>query len=73
MQEELKYFAAFPKALKKLRGKHVALIKNKVVASGSEAISVLEKAKKLYPRKRIVLAYVPKEETLVLVSVNEID
>jgi hypothetical protein len=50
----------------------VALIKNKVVASGSEAISVLEQAKKRYPKKRVVLAHVPKEETLVLVSVNEI-
>lgn len=68
MQEEIRYFASFPKALKKLRGKHVALIKNKVVASGSEAISVLEQAKKRYPKKRVVLAYVPKEETHVLVG-----
>ncbi|MEW6069144.1 MAG: DUF5678 domain-containing protein [Candidatus Thermoplasmatota archaeon] len=67
MQEELRYFASFPKALKRFRGKHIALIKNKVIASGNEAIGVFEQAKKLYPKKRIVLAYVPKEETLVLI------
>lgn len=66
MLEELGYFASFPKGLKKFRDKHIAILKNSVVASGSNAIEVFLKAKKLYPRKKFVLAYVPKEETLVL-------
>lgn len=53
MQEELRWFASFPKELK-------------VIASGDNAIDVLENAQEKYPDKRIVLAFVPKEETLIL-------
>lgn len=66
MQEELKWFASFPKELEKFRGKHIALIGKKVVASGDNAIEVLEKAKKEFPKDNPVLAYVPREETLIL-------
>lgn len=66
MQEELKWFATALKELSKFRGKHIAIIKNKVVASGNNAISVFEKAKKDHPNEKPVLAFVPKEETLVL-------
>ncbi len=66
MGEELKWFASFPSSLKRFRGKHVAILKNKVVASGDNAIKVLKSAKKLYPKRRIVLAFVPKEERLIL-------
>lgn len=66
MEEELNWFASFPKELGKYRGKHIALIGKKVIASGYNAIDVLEKAKKKFPRKNPVLAFVPKEETLVL-------
>lgn len=67
MQEELKWFATALKELSKFRGKHIAIIKNKVVASGSNAINVLEKAKREHPNEDPVLAFVPKEETLVLI------
>lgn len=66
MKEELNWFASFPKELKKFRGKHVALIGKKVVASGNNAINVLEKAKKEFPGKKPVLAFVPREEALIL-------
>lgn len=66
MQEELRWFASFPKELKKFRGKHVAIFKHKVIASGDNAIDVLENAQEKYPDKKIVLAFVPKEETLIL-------
>ncbi len=48
MQEELKWFASFPKELEE------------------DAIDVLEKAKKEFPKDKPVLAYVPREETLIL-------
>ena len=66
MQEELKWFATALKELDNFRGKHIAIIKNKIVASGNNAINVLEKARKDYPNEKPVLAFVPKEETLVL-------
>lgn len=66
MHKELKWFATFPKALKKFRGKHVALIGKKVVAAGISAKEVWEKAKRKYPNKSPVLAFVPQRETLVL-------
>jgi hypothetical protein len=66
MQEELKWFASFPKELEEFRGKHIALIGKKVVARGDNAIEGLEKAKKEIPKDNPVLAYVPREETLIL-------
>lgn len=66
MQEELKWFATALKELDNFRGKHIAIIKNKIVASGSNAINVLEKAMKDHPNEKPVLAFVPKEETLIL-------
>lgn len=66
MDEELKLFASFPKELEKFRGKHIALIGKKVVASGDNAIKVFEVARKKFPMKNPRLAFVPKEETLIL-------
>lgn len=66
MAEELKWFASFPRELKKFRGKHIALIGKKVVASGDNAIKVLQAAREKFPMKNPVLAFVPKEETLIL-------
>ena len=66
MQEEIKWFATALKELDKFRGKHIAIIKNKIVASGGNTINVLDKARKEYPNENPVLAFVPKEETLVL-------
>ncbi len=51
---------------RKYRGKHIAIVDDKVVASGSNPKEVWERAKKKYPDKKPVLAFVPKEDTLVL-------
>ena len=51
---------------RKYRGKHIAIVDDKVVASGSDPKEVWEKAKKKYPNRRPVLALVPKGDTLVL-------
>jgi len=45
MEKEINYFASFPEELKKYRGKHVAIIGDKVVASEDNAIEVYKKAK----------------------------
>lgn len=52
---------------KKYRGKHIAIVDDKVVASGDDPKKVWETAKKKCPDKQPVLAFVPKEETLVLI------
>lgn len=52
--------------LSRYRGKYVAIIDKKVVASGTDAKEVWAKVKKKYPSKTPELAKVSKEETLVL-------
>lgn len=51
---------------KKYSGEHIAIVDDRVVASGSDPKKVWEEAKKKNPKKTPVLAFVPKEETLVL-------
>jgi len=66
MREELKFFVSFPKELEQFRGKHVAMIGRRVVASGDSAKEVFEKAREEHPKKMPVLAFIPRKEALVL-------
>lgn len=68
MKEEMNWFASFPKELKKFRGKHVALLGRRVVAHGDDAITVLKKLERNF-REKPVLAFIPKEETLILLVI----
>ena len=52
---------------KRFRGRHIAIIRDRVVASGKSPFEVWQKAKKTHPRTKPVLAYVPKDDALVLV------
>lgn len=62
-----KEFEFYVKAnLKEYEGKYVAIIGDKVVASGTNAKEVLEEAKRKFPNKMPALAKIPKEETLIL-------
>ncbi len=62
-------FEFFIKAdLSKYEGKYVAIIDEKIVASGDNAKEVWLAAKKKYPDKTPTLAKVPKAEALVLYS-----
>ena len=51
----------------KYRGKYIAIVGEKVVASGENAKVVLDHAKAKRPGKEIVLRKIPEEETLILV------
>jgi len=42
----------------------VAIIGDRIVASGKSPMEVYERAKKLHPQSRPLLAYVPKRDTL---------
>lgn len=66
MKELAFYVSKADKINKEYAGKHIAIIGNKVVASGSNPLIAWKKAKKLYPKKNPTLAYVPKGDTLVL-------
>ena len=51
---------------KRFAGKHVAIIDGKVVASGKSPMEVWKRAKKLHPQRKPVLAFVLKDDILVL-------
>jgi hypothetical protein len=61
---EFEFFAHTP--LTKYKGQYVALVGKRVVACGSSAQDVWEKAKKKYPQKLPTIAKIPKEEVLIM-------
>ena len=64
-----KEFGFFLKAdLSKYKGLYIAILEDKVVASGENAKQLWEKCKKKYPNRTPTIAKIPKEETLVLVA-----
>lgn len=57
------------KTQRKFAGKHVAIIKGKVVGWGATVKEAFEMAKKKYPSAKseeILLRYIPQEELLIL-------
>jgi len=61
-----KEFEFYVKAdLSKYKGKYVAIVDDKVVASGDNAKEVWEEAKKKFPNKNPLLAKIPREDTLI--------
>jgi hypothetical protein len=61
------YVSEAPEINKRFAGKHVAIIGDRIVASGKSPLEVYKRAKRLHPQSRPLLAYVPKHDTLVLV------
>ncbi len=64
MKNDIEWYAKAD--LSKYRGKYVAILDKKVVASGINAKKVIEEAKRKYPRKESFLVKVRGDETLVL-------
>lgn len=64
-----KEFEFYVKAdLSKYEGKYVAIVGDKVAASGDNAKEVLEEAEREFPGKKPLLAKVPKAEALILIA-----
>ena len=61
------YLSKAPEINRRFAGKHVAIIGDRVVASGNSPLEVWKRAKKSHPKSRPLLAYVPKRDTLVLI------
>lgn len=58
-----------PEEQKKYAGKHVAIINQRIVASGNTAKEAFQKAQQKYPEKKteeIGLMFIPKEELMIL-------
>jgi len=53
-------------ALEKYRGKHIAILNRKIIASGSNAKEVWALAHKKYPDEEFLMAKVPEEDVLIL-------
>ena len=51
----------------KYPGKHLAIVEDKVVAVGDNALVVFEEAKAKFPDKKISMVYIPTDEELVTV------
>lgn len=60
--KEVNFFAKITPEMEAYRGKHVALLGDKIVASGDSAYLVWKTAKKKYSGKTPVLAFVPKKD-----------
>jgi uncharacterized protein DUF5678 len=63
------YLSKAPEINRRYAGKHVAIVGDRIVASGKSPLEVYKRAKKSHPQSRPLLAYVPKGETLVLNSI----
>lgn len=62
--QEFEFFLKSP--LRRYKGKYIAILGNKVVASGKDAKKVWEEARKKCPGRLPTLAKLPQEETLIL-------
>lgn len=62
-----KEFEFYLKAdLSKYKGKYIAIVEDKVVASGDNAKEVLDEAKRKFPNKIPTIAKIPYEDALIL-------
>ncbi|MBO0888444.1 hypothetical protein J2P12_05020 [Candidatus Bathyarchaeota archaeon] len=59
------YVSKAPEINRRFAGKHVAIVGDRIVASGTSPLDVWKRAKKSHPQSRPFLAYVPKRDTLV--------
>ena len=66
VDEDFLWYAEHPEAFEDYRGRHVAIWKKRVVGYGDSAREAYEMAKKKFPDSRVTLAFIPKEEELIL-------
>lgn len=66
-RRELRFYVSKASEVnRRYKGKHIAIIGDRVVASGKSPMEVWQRAKKAHPRSSPVLTYVPKEDSIVL-------
>lgn len=66
VDEDFVWYAENPEAFEDYRGRHVAIWRKRVVGYGDSAKEAYEMAKKKYPDSKVTLAFIPREEELIL-------
>ena len=52
--------------LTRYRGKHIAILDQRVISSGENAKEVWKRAQKKHPGKEFLMAKIPEEDVLIL-------
>ena len=52
--------------LNKFRGKHIAILSKKIIASGNNAKEVWTRAHRKHPDKEFLMAKIPEDDVLIL-------
>ena len=66
VDEDFMWYVEHPEAFEDYRGKHVAIWKKIIVGYGNSAKEAYEMAKKKCPESKVTLAFIPREEELIL-------
>ena len=66
VDEDFLWYVEHPEAFEDYKGRHVAIWNRKVVGYGNTAKQAFDMARKNYPKSKPTLAFIPKEEELIL-------
>jgi hypothetical protein len=66
MEEQDDFTWFLSASLKRYRGKHIAILNRKIIASGSNARDVWKRAHHKDPENGFIMAKVPEDEILIL-------
>ncbi len=62
------YVSHAPEINRRFAGKHVAIVGDRVAASGKSPLKVWKRAKQSHPQSKPLLVFVPKRDTRVLID-----
>jgi len=60
------WYVEHPEAFEDYKGQHVAIWNKKIIGHGNTAKQAHDMAKKNHPKSKPTLAFIPKEEELIL-------
>jgi len=66
LDEDFLWYVEHPEAFEDYKGQHVAIWNKKVIGHGKTAKQAYDMAKTSYPKSKPTLAFIPKEEALIL-------
>jgi len=66
IDEDFLWYVEHPEAFENYKGQHVAIWNKKVIGHGNTAKQAYDMAKKSNPKSKPTLAFIPREEELIL-------
>ncbi len=66
IDEDFVWYVENPEVFEGYRRRHVAIWRKRVVGYGDSAKEAYEMAKKKYPDSKVTLAFIPREEELII-------